>query len=122
MTPTTYWDEALSFLDGMSFVAKQVINSTAQGGTSGGTGTGTTTAKVRHSLKASPPETYAQRYVDGESILQGDAMIILPAENLAFTPKPGIRVELLGQDWSIIAANPIMTGEQVGAYQIQIRR
>ena len=36
MTPTTYWSTSLSFLDGMSFAAKQVIHSTAQGGTSGG--------------------------------------------------------------------------------------
>ena len=43
MTPTSYWDEDLSFLDGMSFVAKQVIHSTAQGGASGGGSGGTTT-------------------------------------------------------------------------------
>ena len=86
------------------------------------TGTGTKTVKIRHSLKVSPPETFSQRYVDGETILMGDANILLPAQSLAFTPKPGILVELLGQDWLIINVSPIMTGEQIGAYQLQIRR
>ena len=36
MTPSAYFSASLSFLDGVSFVAKQVISSTAHGGTSGG--------------------------------------------------------------------------------------
>jgi hypothetical protein len=86
------------------------------------TGTGTKTGKVRHSLKVTPPETFSLRYVDGESIRMGDANIILPAEDLEFDPTVGQLVEVLGIDWIIVSVLPLMTGEQIGAYQLQIRR
>lgn len=72
-------------------------------------------------LKVSPPDKYHIKYVDGTQILSGDNYIILPAQGLTFVPRSGHEVTIGTTKWGIVNVESIYSGEDVCAYQLQLR-
>lgn len=74
-----------------------------------------------HSVKVTPPANYSERFIDGDNIQRGDVNILLPAQDLVFTPVNGMQVTIDAKPWAIVEVKPIYTGEQIGAYDLQLR-
>lgn len=72
--------------------------------------------------KITPLEYYADEFVDGEVIQEGDAYLFLPKNNLTFTPEPGLRVKVGTDIWEVVAVDSIYSGNPVALYQLQVRR
>jgi len=86
------------------------------------TGVGSENICQTLTAKASPPINYDKRYVDGDSVQRGDARIFLAASGLAFTPEPDMHVKFDTFEFKAIAVLPLHSGEQVAAYEVQLRR
>lgn len=81
-------------------------------------GTGLTgTATATHVVKCSPPEPYNQRYIDGDLVRTGDMKTLFAASGLPFTPVLGMRID----EWTAVRVDPILSGDQTAAYQVQLR-
>lgn len=72
--------------------------------------------------KVTPPEEYSRYVVDGDSIKLGDMKVLLPASGLSFVPARGFSIKIDSVTFDIVRVEPIYTGKQVGAYQLQLRR
>ena len=86
---------------------------------SGSVGPGTTTAV---DLKATPPEAMKVGLQDGDIVKVGDVRILIAAEGLAFTPEATQQVKIDSDRWRIVHTEPIYSGEEIAAYQIQLRK
>lgn len=86
--------------------------------------TGATTygAATNTVVKGSPPGPYERRFVDGDVVRLSDARTIVAAKNLTFTPTIGIKVSFDSTDWQVVSARPMYSGEQVAAWELQLRR
>jgi len=86
------------------------------------TGKNTETA-ADYDVVGSPPYPVDLRRVDGEMVRQGDAETILAASDLTFTPDQTTdHIVFGGEAWSIVAVQPIYSGEQVAAYELRLRK
>jgi len=72
--------------------------------------------------KISPPRGFNPRLIDGENIRSGDQLFLVAASGLPFTPYTGMLVTFGTQKWRMITIWPILSGEFVAAYKVQIRR
>ena len=72
--------------------------------------------------KVTPPEDYADFFIDGDLIQHGDVRIYLPSQNITFTPELGMKVSIGSSDWRAIAIDPIYSGEEICIYKIQMRK
>lgn len=87
----------------------------ASGTVSGGSTT-------NHSVKVTPPEPYASRYIDGDLVRTGDARVYIAAESLAFTPAEGQKLTIDAATWKVVRVNAIYTGESIALWEAQVRR
>ena len=86
------------------------------------TGIGNETICKTLTRKASPPIDFEQRYVDGDSVRRGDARIFIAASGLPFTPLPDMHIKFDTEEFKAVNILPLHSGEQVAAYEIQLRR
>ena len=87
----------------------------ATGTVSGGTPTPAT-------VKVTPPEEYERRFVDGDVVKDGDAIIGIETD-ITFTPKAGDNVTIDGEVWECINVGRVYSGASVCLwYPVQIRR
>jgi len=73
-------------------------------------------------VKGSPPAPYARKYITGDLVKEGDVQTIIAAQGLTITPDEGQRVEFDSEKWHIVSIKRIYSGEQVAAYELQLRR
>lgn len=76
-----------------------------------------------YSVKTSPPEAFKTLEIDGTNVLKGDFKVIVAARDLTIEPSP--QTDTLTRAsvvYKIIAVEPIVSGDQVAAYQLQCRR
>ena len=86
------------------------------------TGAGSESIFKTVTAKASPPIDFEQRYVNDDSVKRGDVKIFLAAKNLSFTPIIDMEVKFDGISFKAIAVLPIYSGEQVAAFEVQLRK
>lgn len=70
----------------------------------------------------SPPAAYERRFVDGETVKDGDMRTLVPASGLPFTIKNGLKVEFDGTTWAIVSFSPLYSGDLRAAYRLQLRQ
>jgi hypothetical protein len=82
----------------------------------------TTTTTTSQTAYITPPEPYERKYVDGTSILAADLRTYMAASGLSGEPKPNAKITISGRSYTIIPpVKPIMTGEQIALYELQLR-
>jgi len=86
------------------------------------TGGVTLGANQPYSVKATPPEPYESRYVNGDTIHADDMRIFIAAKDLEFTPAKGQTVTIDTLKWRIVKVSPVYSGELVALYELQLRR
>ena len=86
------------------------------------TGVGSESICKTLTAKASPPIDFEQRYVNDDSVKRGDVKIFLAAKGLAFTPIIDMEVKFDGISFKAIAVLPIYSGEQIAAFEVQLRK
>lgn len=86
------------------------------------TGKVTEGGETSETQKVSPPAKYDRRYINDDTIQEGDTIIGLPAKNLTFTPKNGMVVKFDDTTWRIVSMNPLYTGELIALYELQLRQ
>lgn len=74
-------------------------------------------------VKCSPPSPYDVRLIDGTNVQRGDLQTLVAATdaNLTFAPETGHHAEIDSKTWRVVKANPIWSGDQVAAYDLQLR-
>jgi len=68
-----------------------------------------------------PPEDYADIFIDGDLIQYGDTRIYFSTQDLAFTPENGMKVVIGTVTWKAVATDPIYSGESICAWAVQLR-
>jgi len=96
-----------------------VVSGDAYDPTTGDKSAGTPTDYTK---KVTPFEMYDERYIDGDVVKAGDVKVLLPAKSLEFDPTTGIDVTVALSEYKVIRQVPIYTGEQIGLYELQLRR
>ena len=79
-------------------------------------------AATTYSVKSTPPEPYNDRLVDGDRIMEGDTKTYLHAKDLSFEPTTDDEVVIDSETWKIMSVANLYTGDQVGAYALQLRK
>lgn len=72
-------------------------------------------------VKVTPPFGYDERLITTEIIRADDSFILIAGSGLQFTPKMGDFVTIKGVKWRVARSQPLYSGEQVAAYQLQLR-
>jgi len=86
------------------------------------TGKVTTVPGTTYTVKASPPDKYDSRLIDGAVIKADDARTIIAAQGIQFTPSISMRVEFDSVTWMIKHVMPIYSGNSIAAYEVRLRR
>lgn len=82
---------------------------------SGGT-PGTTTTK------AVPLYEVDLRWIPESMVEEGDAETMIAGQNIGFTPKRGQTVEINGETWKVLKAEPMRTGTLIAAWRFHLRQ
>ena len=77
---------------------------------------------ITHTVKVTPPEGFATRWIDGDLIQEGDAQVSLATSGLTFTPVNGQVVTIDAQAWNVVRVQSEYTGDEIGLYTLQLRR
>ena len=86
------------------------------------TGVDTIGAATEVAVSASPPVPYDINTVDNTSIQQGDLKTLIPAEQVTATIIPqSSKLRIDSIDYLIVNIYPIKSGNDVAAYELQIR-
>lgn len=116
---------------GLNGVAKMLVDeygTTAQvksisdGGYDPRTGTATEGTAVIVTVHCSPPAAYDWQDINGQSVLQGDVKILVPATEMENPPKPGAIISVRGDDFQVVRCSPIASGNQIAVWEIQLRK
>lgn len=71
----------------------------------------------------SPPSPFATRYINGESILEGDTSAMVAAQGLAIVPTPDSDLVVLnGTVWQVVDVANVYSGELVAVYKLHLRQ
>ena len=74
-------------------------------------------------VKCSPPSPYRAAQIDGTNVLFGDLSVVI-ADNdpgFEFAPATGQHASFGGKAYSIVNVETIRSGDEVAAYQCQLR-
>ena len=82
----------------------------------------TTTTETTHLVNAVPPQAFNKSRIDGSLIQAGDTVIGLPAQPLSDPPTTEDKLRFDGGTWTVVAVDPIYSGEQVALYNVQVRQ
>lgn len=99
----------------------KLLTFTVEGGTYDATMGEVVSYETVYTAMCSPPQGFDPRAVTGDLILVSDLTTIIPASGLTFTPTNGMRVTFDSKDYRIVAIRPYMSGDQVAAYEVQLR-
>ena len=72
--------------------------------------------------KVSPPVPFNQRLVDGATVRRDDTQVFVAGSGITFTPSIGMTIVIAGDKWKIVSVIVLRSGEQVAAYELQLRR
>ena len=87
------------------------------------TGTNTPTL-TNQTVRATPPLAYERKYVDGNTIKDGDVQYIFQASGLSFTPAQGQKITDEGRVYRIVSVKTDTydyLGESAAVYTVQAR-
>lgn len=82
------------------------------------TGAGDTTYD---NVKSAPPEEYTIRFINGDSIKQGDLKTMIAGKDALFTPTNNMYVEFDGLKFAAIVVAPLYSGDLIAAWEIRLR-
>ena len=80
-----------------------------------------TTSQTSHTAKGTPPESYKIQQIDGDLVRSGDAKILV-AGTVSFAIEAGTLVKFNSQVWTVIDVQSHYSGENVAAYELQLRK
>jgi len=87
------------------------------------TGVESSAYEKEYEVKFSPPFPYALKEIDGTAIQQGDFKLIVAAADLTIEPDPKTDwVVRHGVTYRIVKSNPIVSGDQAAAFELQCRK
>lgn len=86
------------------------------------TGAATAGAETATTINVAPPAAYNVREIDGTSIRQGDMRLTIPRLQLAQIPAPGAIIQIGGIRYQVVDCNPVYSGAQAAAWEVQIRK
>jgi len=80
-----------------------------------------------YTVTMTPRLAYEQRYVgspsSGNDVIKAeDCYVLLAGSGLAFTPNRGQILTILGTTYRVIDVKPYETGDQIAAFELQLRR
>lgn len=87
------------------------------------TGTNTPTL-TNHTVRSSPPYSYDRRYIDGNTVRDGDVRYFFSATGLSFTPAQGMKLTDSGRVYRIVSIQTHSYdagGATFTAYEVQAR-
>jgi len=86
--------------------------------------TGVTVAgtAVSDTVDVSPPDPYHRRDIDGTAVKQGDMKVIIPAAQCTARPPVNSTFTYASEAWNVESVNPIISGTEVAAYALQLRK
>ena len=73
-------------------------------------------------VKATPPEGFEKKFINGSTVRAGDRKISVAGQGLPFFPKKGMKVTVDDTVWRITRVQPISSGSQVALYTLQLRK
>jgi hypothetical protein len=81
-------------------------------------------AEVEHSVLSTPPDKFEDAYVDGTVIRESDMQVFIKAADLTFRPREGRALTFVetARRWKVVTFAMVPTGEQVGLWDLQLRR
>lgn len=85
------------------------------------TGEATEGGPVSYTELVSPPSRVKYEFINGDTVQENDVEIILPSEDLEFTPVIDMAVTIDSDDYKIAKVGPIYSGELVAAYKLLLR-
>jgi len=130
---TTLRDAAFDICNDVGKTYTIVEQSTESYNPATGTVGGLTTTTTM-SILGSPPLNFNERLIDEKFIRQGDVQVIVPfkqsstltlassAYNGLKRDAPGQRWKFDGHDWTVVSLSPVYSGENVAAYEFQLRK
>jgi len=71
--------------------------------------------------KSSPPEPFEQKFIDGDTIQEGDLKTIVAGSGLPFVVEEGIRATFDGNNWRVVGVEPFYSGDLIAAFQLHLR-
>lgn len=84
------------------------------------TGTVTETGSaIDETVKAAPPFEYTIREIDDKNIRRDDLRTIVHG---AFVPEKNMTCTIGGRSFQVMAVKPYYSGDDVAAYEVQLRR
>lgn len=86
------------------------------------TGVNTQGTASQYAKKVIPPYPVEDKYIDGDLIRAGDMLTGVAAQDIEFTPEPGVEVSIDSKTWKVIKSNPIYCNEKVVLYILQLRK
>jgi hypothetical protein len=85
-------------------------------------GTVVESAVVSYVVKVGGPFEFTQRMINGDTVKASDLRLILPAEDLEFTPTLAMKVVIDSITYRVTRVIPYVASEDVVAYDIGARR
>jgi hypothetical protein len=102
---------------------RDITITSATNGYVAGTGTNTPTL-TNHTVRATPPLAYERRYVDGNTIREGDLKYVILATGISFTLTQGQKITDEGRVYRIVSVKTSTydyLGSTFTAYTVQAR-
>ncbi len=85
------------------------------------TGEATEGGPVSYTELVSPPSRVKYEFINGDTVQENDVEIILPSEDLEFTPVIDMAVTIDSDKYKIVRFNPIFSGDRIAAYKLLLR-
>lgn len=82
------------------------------------TSTGTISASTNRTWNITPPEPSSEAFIQNDLITSSNLVTYIAAEDIPFTPKPGMKMIFEGRTYSIESVDPIRTGILTALYQL----
>ncbi len=80
-----------------------------------------TDSKTDEAVKIVPPFPYERRFEDGDTIVEGDMLSYMAAQNSPVTPILGATIKDGSQHWKIVNVDPIYSGNSLALWKLQLR-
>ena len=82
----------------------------------------TATAIQPYSRNVTPPTSFKTEFIDGTTVKAGDLWSLVAASGLAATPTIGSLVTINSVQYVIQGIETFMSGDQIAAYQLHLRK
>lgn len=86
------------------------------------TGRTTQASPASYVVKSAPPYRDQRQFVAGNTVEEGDSFLLIEATGAGFTPKVGQKVTIDSAPWRAVGVFPIYSGENVVAFEVQVRK